>query len=207
MKHLNFTLFLLILLSFSCGGGMNNYVRPELEDLTSDSIYWMKLNEGQLSGEYFFHKGEVYCGEVMYNSYPMKGVDTETFEVLNGTDYARDKNKVFYPLMSICVDGQNWGNCHAVEYVVNGADAASFNSVGDGYGVDKHSVYHRGEIMLGVHSDEFENLSQGYARDSNHVYCFGKVLEEADRETFVVLEFGRAEDSLNSYDHGRLQEK
>lgn len=181
------------------------YEMPILEDLTSDSIYWLKLEESEKSGDYFILDEEVYCGEVAHNSYPLKKIDFESFEVLSGTDYAKDKNHVLYPLQTICVDGRNWGNCHCTEYIIEGADPLTFEYIGDGFAKDKKNVYSGGVKIKNAISNEFENLGEGYARDLSHVYFRSKILNEVDPNSFEVLENGMGQDSSKTFCYGTLQ--
>ncbi len=187
----------------SCGG--RTYEIPVLEDLSSDSIYWLKLEESEKSGDYFVLDNEVYCGEVAHNSYPLKKVDFESFKVLSGTKYAKDKNHVLYPLQTICIDGSNWGNCHCTEYIIKDADPVTFEYVGDEYALDIKNVYFRGVRIHNSIFKEFENLTQGYARDSTHIYFRGKILDEVDVKSFVVLENGIGQDSSKTFCYGTLQ--
>ncbi|MEO9531180.1 MAG: DKNYY domain-containing protein [Crocinitomicaceae bacterium] len=162
----------------SCIDTNEEYEIPELEEVTTDSIEWLKLEESQKIGDYFILNEEVYCGEVAYNTFPLDGVDINSFEVLSNTKYAKDKNKVYYPLLTVCVDGENWGNCHAVEYIMDGTDPNSF-----------------------------EFLDKDYTKDKNHIYWRGKIVKEADPATFhmVIKEFDTtALDSRNSFSNGRI---
>jgi hypothetical protein len=60
-----------------CTGKKVEYKVPIMEDLSSDSLYWLKLEESQKNSDYFALDGEIYCGEVAYNMYPLKKVNFE----------------------------------------------------------------------------------------------------------------------------------
>ena len=233
-RNLLFIVFISIL--HGCSEQSEEYEIPKLEEVSSDSLVWIPLMESQKNGNYFILEGQVYCGEVAYNSYPLEEINTESFEVLSGTEYARDKNHVLYPLTNICVDGKNWGNCHCVEYIIEGADPKSFEYAGDEYSLDKTSTYFRGirikELspaefeLLGddyardssqlffrgkplenIALLEFQNLSQGYASNYEFVLYNGKILEGVDPSTFIVSDHGMASDSSKTFSYGTLEPK
>jgi len=65
---------------------------------------WISINHKEKVDEYTRIDSVIYCGEIACNFPPMEGIDISTFEVLPGTNYARNKNNIFYPLTIICAD-------------------------------------------------------------------------------------------------------
>lgn len=79
---------------------------------------------------------------------PLTDVDISTFEVCKGSGgYAKDKNRVYYPIVVTCVDGYEYSGCYFEEYVITGADPDTFKYLGDGYAVDRNNMYRYGEIV------------------------------------------------------------
>ncbi len=130
----------------------------------------------------------------------MEGVDTSTFQVFPGSNYAKDKNGVYYPLERVCVDGANWGVCYCTKYVVPGADPASFTYLGNSYASDKKNVYFGGHVIPGADSKTFIVIPGPqycyFAKDDRHVFMHGKIFEEADPVTFRFDENNPRTDSI-----------
>ena len=82
---------------------------------------WEKMKNGERNASYFILDNRVFLGADLENKVllgdkgapPLKEADYSTFEVLTGTEYARDKNNVYFPIEIMCVDGIGWGYCYA----------------------------------------------------------------------------------------------
>lgn len=140
---------MLVLLSL-CGCGPKGY------DEVSDAGVWRSLSDGEECGCYHRRGNWIYSGYFIgkpdddRSYHPMQEIDVNTFMVCVGSDYAKDENYVFYPIESICEDGEyedgtGWGGMYVRRYIVDGADPKSFKYLGNGYGIDRRQMYHDGE--------------------------------------------------------------
>ena len=114
-----------------------------------DQGAWRKLERNEKIGLYLrvgnrIYGGSFYIKDTIHIT-PLKDVDASTFEICEGTEYARDKNHVYYPIRIMCTDGEDWGGCYFEEYIVDGASPESFIYIKDDYGVDGYRMYNRGE--------------------------------------------------------------
>ena len=75
--------------------------------------------------------------------------------------------------------------------VVQGADAASFETLDHGYARDKRSAYFDGQPVPGALGASFRSLSETYAKDAAHAYYRLAQIAAADVASF------EAEDNLN----------
>ena len=78
----------------------------------------------------------------------IENADIETFEICVGTDYARDKNFVYYPIESKCVDGWEYGGCFVTKYLLAKARPDKFKYVRDGYAVSGNHMFYEGEEIV-----------------------------------------------------------
>ena len=124
------------------------YEPPQLKNLEPHQIQWTHLEDHEQLNGYFRLEDKIYCGEVAFNGWPMENVDAETFEVLAGTQYARDKNHVYYPLETICVDGEDWGCCYCTKYVMEDVDPLKFRYLNDEYARGEYLLFHRGKMTI-----------------------------------------------------------
>ena len=76
------------------------------------------------------------------------GVDIETFELCQGTNYARDKNHVYYPIEVKCVEGWSYGGCYVTNYLLPKARPDKFKFLRDGYAISGDHMYWRGEEIV-----------------------------------------------------------
>ena len=113
-----------------------------------DKGEWVKLQDSQRINGWLRVGDKIYGGDFdlddLHYFAPLKGVDAESFKVCKNSDYAKDKNCVYYPIVEIYRDAETWGGSHLVEYIVDGASPNSFKYVGGGYGVDGYSMYYHG---------------------------------------------------------------
>jgi hypothetical protein len=163
---------------------------------------WTRLKENGKLGEFFKRHGKIYCGEVMYNEYPLNDVDTAHFMVMPGSGYAKDQAHVYYPLRKICIDGKGWGCCHCNEYITN-ADVKTFQPLGGSYGKDSRYVYFMGRKRESLKVDSFTVIQAMekiyFGRDSRHIYNGDFVFEGADPLSFHY-------DSSSTYNDPSLQQ-
>jgi len=158
MKIINYiTILSLTIMVFSC----RNTIEVECK------CTWVKLEEDETIAGYIRSGNLIYGGWVLnpLDSFPpLSNADIQTFEVCIGRSYAsldefmtaerqrwsmtrlyaRDKNRVYYPIMILCEDGIYHGGCFFEEYVVIGANPKTFKYLGEGYGIDGKRLFHRG---------------------------------------------------------------
>jgi hypothetical protein len=159
----------------------------------------------------------------------LRGADPNTFVVLNDL-YAKDERTVFYPFGKISNadaptfvafdtdddSGYAKDKLHVYHYVftigkpvqVRSADALSFQSVGNGYGMDSCSVYHERARIQKADPTQWRMLPGGqYSRDNECVYFGSQLIAGADVETFHALPgFGCARDKSQYFDYGQVVE-
>lgn len=127
-------------------------------DLREDGE-WKHLEEFEGNDWYFRAENHIY-GLQLYpdrTKYywaidPLQNVDVETFMVCSGSDYAKDKRYVYYPIALEAFDGDLIGGYQMWKYIVKGADPKTFKYIGDGYGVDWLNMYFEG-IKIPWNSD------------------------------------------------------
>ena len=84
---------------------------------------WKSLCNNESVGMYTRIGNKIYGGNatgIAINKLtsPLNGVDVESFKVCIGSDYAKDKNHVYYPIRMMCSDADTYGGCFFVEYIV-----------------------------------------------------------------------------------------
>jgi hypothetical protein len=118
-----------------------------------DQGVWIKLKNGEDCDGYLRKDNDIYGLNLPdKNDYhyfdPLTDVDITTFEVCKGSGgYAKDKNRVYYPIVVTCEDAYEYSGCYFEEYVIEGADPVTFKYLGDGYAVDKNNMYRYGEMI------------------------------------------------------------
>ncbi|MBI1306385.1 MAG: hypothetical protein GC181_07205 [Bacteroidetes bacterium] len=124
-----------------------NRVRVSPESIIHDtSVFspetgWFALADSHSIGRYSRIGKQIFCGEIGCKDYPVINVDVESFEVWPGTNYARDKKRVYYPETFICRCGDQCGTCYNSDPEIKGADPVSFKCVAADSAVDKNSYY------------------------------------------------------------------
>lgn len=144
------TLYILfILLFYSCG-----------EDCIMDNGSWRPISSecDSLVDEYTLINGKIYYGTFdanfvsecleKHNIVFFTDVDIATFEVCQGTDYARDKRNVYYPIEIKCVEGWEYGGCYATKYIIAKARPDKFKYIREGYAVSGKHMFYEGEEIV-----------------------------------------------------------
>lgn len=88
-------------------------------------------------------------------------------------NYAKDNKNVYY-------NGER----------IFGADADTFENLGDGYARDKSNAYYQGQKLFGAKGSLFKYLGKGYATDSKNTFYQGTKISGVDSSSFKVLEVG-----------------
>ena len=130
--------------NFNMVQGEGNWVRPQ-EDCPIDGYI---LHQGRVYGCFLDDIKDIAMVE------PLECVDVESFEICIGTGYARDKHRVYYPILVISADGEDFGYSYFKEYVVKkslfgfisvNANPSRLKYVKEGYAVDGHTLFLRGK--------------------------------------------------------------
>lgn len=165
--------------------------------------HWEKIKENSKIDEFTNTEKGIFCGENSCNVNPMQAVDKNSFEVIKGSHYARDKKNIFYPLRITCKDYTNCGVCYCTNYIIKNADRDTFIYLGKDYAKDKKNVFFRGRIIKGANSDSFRVLEGPeyfhFAADKFHVYMYNKIFTGANPETFKFMEFKKIKAGNDSY--------
>src|SRR5690606_39061029 len=105
---------ILILIFHSCQNRNTVPIIPseQIIFIEGGSNTWVKLFEKESLDNYFIYEDSVYGGETGCRNRPFKNADLQSFEVLAGTGYARDKNFLYYPISVICIDYRDCGVCY-----------------------------------------------------------------------------------------------
>jgi hypothetical protein len=191
MKRLTpiFALFLLTLTSCS---GQSKYFEPKgIIDKTKELVdkkIWTSLNDKERIDGYTRIGDSIFGGEIACNIKPLKNIDTKSFKVLPGTQYAKDANHVYYPIETNCIDYTDCGVCYYSKIILENANPASFEYLGKDYATDGKLVFFRGQLLQGADGATFKVIDGPeyfyFATDKNHVYKHDKIFNDADPATF-----------------------
>lgn len=116
-------------------------------DDIKDNGVWVPVPIGESVMGYDNIGGKIYWGYIVgmdFTEDECLGADIETFRVCKGTEYARDKHRVYYPHDEICYDGVDCGGVVAEKIVLDGANPSRFRYIGDGYAVSGNQMYLNG---------------------------------------------------------------
>ncbi|WP_347159360.1 DKNYY domain-containing protein [Pontibacter chitinilyticus] len=191
MKRPFFYLFLLIL---GCGHKQSTgYIAAtdvvnKTEELKKENFGWVSLKDRVRVDGYTRIDSIIFCGEVSCNVKPMTGIDTASFQVWAGSDYARDREKVYYPRQVSCIDYTDCGVCYCSEYIVESANPNTFKYLSKEYATDGSKVYFRGELMEGADGATFKVIDGPefffFATDKDRVYKHDQIFTDADPRSF-----------------------
>lgn len=188
--------YLMIILTFSffltsCSGLNKNIESTEIVDKTeyiSSNHKWTSLKDQESIDGYTRIGTSIFGGEISCDVEPLKGIDVETFEVLAETKYAKDKKQVYYPIDIPCIDYRDCGVCFYGNILVETANPATFQYLGNAYAKDGQKVYFRGELIKDADGETFKVIAGPklffFAKDKNHVFKKDKIFAEADAESF-----------------------
>ncbi len=171
-------------------------VIDKTEQLIKSNAKWTHLKNNEKIDGYSRVGDSIFGGEISCNISPLKNVDSKTFEIYPGSKYGRDKNYVYYPLVTSCVDYDDCGVCYYSKIIVENANSSTFDYLGNDYATDGKNVFFRGELISGADGSSF-NVIVGsefayLAKDKNHVFRLGKIFENADASTFYIIKDERS---------------
>ena len=191
MKNLIVILTFIIFLT-SCRV-QNKYFEPtgivdKTEEYSKNEKIWISLKDKQSVDGYTRIGDSIFGGEIACNVEPLKGIDIKTFKVLAGTNYAKDKNNVYYPLEQPCIDYEDCGVCYYAKIIMENATPENFEYLGKEYATDGKNVYFRGELIPNADGETFKIINGPkffyFAVDKNNVFKHNRIFKEADSETF-----------------------
>jgi hypothetical protein len=140
-KQISILIFVTIWVTFfSCKG-------QQTDELVRNGARWTFLKDKERIDGYTRIGDSIYGGEIACDVKPLEDIDVSTFQVLPGTQYAKDKKHVYYPILIMCVDYEDCGVCYYSEYIVEKANPATFKYLGNDYGTDGKNRYFRGKIV------------------------------------------------------------
>ena len=111
---------------------------------------------------------------------------TEGYKIVDGKVYYHERTFSFGPK----------------DYLLEGADAATFSDMRDCYAHDAHHAWYRDQQLPGVNGSEFRYLKHGYAKDNRIVFLNGKLVVGADAATFRIHSDYYTEDDHDFYWQG-----
>jgi hypothetical protein len=155
----------------------------------ADSLTFEQINE-------FWAKDK---NSIYNNGRKIDGVDMQTFQIINNSVFAKDKNNVYFP---------NYIDKGEVKF-----DAQTFEILSGTYLRDKNqivSLFKAGGAseliqITQVDIDTFQAVGGAFGKDKNHVYYDNKIINGADLETFkstgnTMETSGNGQDKNNSYE-------
>jgi len=106
------------------------------------------------------------------------GVDAATFKPFKGSEFAVDRQRVYYRGTPL-----------------DGADAASFQHLRASYWADKNRVYYFDDPLPGSDPATFRFLRYFWTRDAHNVYSGADPVNPKDLATFRVIDANWAQDA------------
>jgi hypothetical protein len=200
------TILVIILLSILISCKHQYFTPTNIKNRTKEfagNNTWIALNDKEQIDGYTRIGNNIYGGEIACDVKPLKDIDINSFQVLPGTQYAKDKNHVYYPLETICEDYTDCGVCHYTDIIIRQANPATFRYLGKEYATDGNIVFFRGQLLQGADGASFKVIDGPefffFAVDKNKVYKHNDIFAAADPATFyfdkdnsnnVLTEFG-----------------
>ena len=155
----------------------------------TNAYTWVKLGDKECIDGYTWIGNSIFGGEIACNISPLINIDISSFEVYAGTQYAKDKNHVYYPIVIPCIDFEDCGVCFFSEYIIKGANPETFRYLDKDYAKDNKFVYFRGKKIENADSKSFKVIegpdSFYFAKDKNNVYKHSSTFKDADALSFM----------------------
>lgn len=174
-------------------------------EIDGDKVYYFEWNEA---------RGKV--------KYLIQGADAETFEELEHSEYAIDKNYVYYQSWKLkdanpktftsILDYYGKDDKYAYESwrQIDGADGKTFEVIEGGPYSKDHKDYYYDTIALKV-SDlktfkiiDKKKSFEYWAKDKSYCYYFGQKYPLADYKSFVIIGNSYAKDKFQVYFQGNV---
>ena len=150
-----------------------------------------------LGGFYYADDKQIYIQGEHETFVPFDIVDYASFEVLNLSNYSKDKNGVYYH--EFAIDGSTiYFNSQ-----IKNVNLKIFKALNDEYAKSDKYVFYRRDILKGADVDTFVVLGKNYAKDKSSVYYGNEVIKNANPNTFMVYSekklFAIAKDDKYAY--------
>ena len=194
MKGLTYIFVSILLTLTSCSGQTKYFQATGIVDKTkelSGKNTWTFLNNYERIDGYTKIGDSIFGGEIACNIKPLKNIDIKSFKVLAGTKYAKDTNRVYYPIETKCIDFEDCGVCYYSKIVLENANPTTFQYLGKDYASDGKLVFFRGQLLPGAGGATFKVIEGPeylyFATDKSNVYRLNKIFAEADPATFNYL--------------------
>ncbi|MFZ4455668.1 MAG: DKNYY domain-containing protein [Bacteroidales bacterium] len=205
-------IFILFIMTYSWCYGQTKYFQPtgivdKTEEYIKNHVGWILLNNNESVDGYTRIGNSIYGGKIGCNVKPLKGIDVKTFKVLAGTNYAKDKNHLFYPQVIDIIEDIDCNASFYSELIVYKANPKYFQYLGNNYGTDDKNVFLKGYIIEKADSKTFKIIKGGnniyFGVDKQHVYVDGEKVKDADPFTFHYDD----KDSRNNEDISIFRDK
>lgn len=205
-------IFTLLILVSSCCYSQTKYFQPteiidKTEEYVKNKVGWISLNNNERVDGYTRIGNSIYGGTIGCNVKPLTGIDINTFKVLAGSNYAKDKNHLYYPQVEESIEDVDCNASFYSEIKVRKVKPETFQYIGNDYGTDGKSVFYRGYKIEEADSKTFRIIVGPkyfyFAVDKLHVYIHDEIFKEADPATF---NFDR-EDPRNNEDKFIIKDK
>lgn len=125
-------------------------------DSFKDVGIWRKIENGQYYRGYEIVSDTVYFITESDNRHIIRDADPETFRVCQGTDYAKDKNRIYY----IVVEKKYNGDSVLINRTEN-ADVRTFKYIGADCAADVDELYYKG-LTAEYDGNVLETLYQNF---------------------------------------------
>jgi len=188
------TFIFIISISFiltSCKSQTNYFEPKGIIDRTEElkgKLEWTTLNDKESVDGYTRIGDSLFGGEISCNVKPLNGIDLKSFKVLPGTKYAKDDNRIYYPIEIPCEDYSDCGVCYFGKIIVEGANPKTFKYLGKDYATDGINAFFRGKLIENADGATFQLINGPeyfyFAVDKMNVYKHSEIFKIADAETF-----------------------
>ena len=183
-----------------------------------DQSNWVSLKNGGEVGRYFRKKDIIYVHVNGMVQQALKNADVTSFKVNKiHSDYARDKNNIWFVSEIKKVDTATWvildssynkdkRNVYYGNRTLNKANPKTFKvirSQSPGWGADDRAVYSEWFELEASDPKTFEFIQGPFSKDKGNVYYNQNRLESADPKTFMIIAGNVARDKNYIYAFGK----
>lgn len=134
---------------------------------------------------------------IKYYSETLEQVDAHTFEVIDDC-FCKDAHQVFY-FRSYRESSDYFMTKKRSVQKLEGADAATFVSLGYGYAKDRSQAWSKNQVFKVADIPGLTVLNHHFVRDNIHAYVDGAPIAGSDGKTFELIDDAYAKDALHYY--------
>jgi hypothetical protein len=150
-----------------------------------------------LGGLYYADDKQIYIQGVHDTFVPFDAVDYESFEVLNLSNYSKDKNGIYYHEFAIEQPTVSFDSQLRVKNI------KTFSALNSQYAKNDKYIFYGKVILIGADVETFVVLGKHYAKDKSSVFYGDEVIDGANPDTFMVYSekklFAMAKDDKYAY--------